>query len=218
MSQLSPDPQRLYWDRLANRYDRSVRLLGGATARMALRASAAVAGRARVLEVGAGTGLVTRALANSAQRVVATDYSQAMVAMLQRRVEREDLGNVECVQMDLYAIPDELGSFDVVVAANLLHLVPDLPGALLALRRPLKPNGLLIAPTYCHAETRPARALSRLLAWAGLPSQRRFTTASLVQAIEAAGYSVQRSETLPGLLPIGYVEAQWCGPASSALG
>jgi len=129
-----------------------------------------------------------------------------MVSALEQRVRDVGLTNVRCEQADLYALRFEGGAFDAVVAANVLHLVPDLRGALTALRRVLKPGGKLIVPTFCHDETAVSWVVSRALAVTGFPGHRRFTAKSLRQAVEAAGVRVTRTETLPGLIPIGFVE------------
>jgi phosphatidylethanolamine/phosphatidyl-N-methylethanolamine N-methyltransferase len=84
--------------------------------------------------------------------------------------------------------------------------VPDLPGALSALRRVLKPGGRIVVPTFCHDETAFSWVASRALALTGFPGHRRFTAESLRQAVERAGVTVTRAETLPGLIPMGYVE------------
>jgi len=197
---------RSYWDKHARNYDQSMSLLGRPIPRMVELAGEATRGLQRVLEVAAGTGLVTPALAAGAREVVATDYSAAMVAALEQRVRDAGVTNVRCEQADLYALRFDDGTFDAVVAANVLHLVPDLPGALAALRRVLKPGGRVIVPTFCHDETALSWVVSRALAVTGFPGQRRFTTKSLRQAVEAAGVRVTRVETLPGLIPVGYVE------------
>jgi SAM-dependent methyltransferase len=106
----------------------------------------------------------------------------------------------------VYALRFEPGSFDAVVAANVLHLVPDLEGALAALVRMLEPGGRLVVPTYCHDQTIASRALSRLLAVTGFPGHRRFTLQRLRAAALASGVDVTRVELVPGLIPIGYVE------------
>ena len=200
------DGDRSYWDKHAKNYDRSMSLLGRPIPRMVELAGEAMRGLDRVLEVAAGTGLVTLALAAGAREVVATDYSAAMIAALERRVRDTGVTNVRCEQGDLYALRFDHGTFDAVVAANVLHLVPDLPGALAALRRVLRPGGRVIVPTYCHDETPLSWVASRALAVTGFPGQRRFTAKSLRQAIESAGVRVTRVETLPGLIPVGYVE------------
>jgi len=200
------DEGRKYWDTHAKNYDRSMALLGGPIPHMVELAGEGVRGAARVLEVAAGTGLVTPALAAGAKEVVATDYSAAMVATLQRRVGDAGLTNVRFEQADLYALRFEPHTFDAVVAANVLHLVPDLRGALAALQRVTRPGGRIIVPTYCHDETALSWLVSRVLAVTGFPGHRRFTVRSLREAVEAAGVRVTRSETLPGLIPISYIE------------
>jgi len=199
---------RDYWERHARNYDASLRwVLGRPLPRMLELASEAVHGKGRVLEVAAGTGIVTSAIARTSGSVVATDYAAAMVEALEQRVQDAGLKNVTCEQADIYALPYSASEFDVVVAANVLHLVPDLSAAIRALRNVTKPGGSLVTPTFCHDETKASWLLSRLLAVSGFPGYRRFTMQSLRNALEANGLQITRTELLPGLIPIGYVEA-----------
>lgn len=202
------DEGRKYWDKHAKNYDRSMALLGRPIPRMVELAGEAVRDASRVLEVAAGTGLVTRALASRAKEVVATDYSAAMVAALEQRVRDAALDNVRCQQADIYALPFEPESFDVVVAANVLHLVPELPAALVALRRVLRAGGRLIVPTFCHDETVLSCVVSRVLAMTGFPGHRRFTAKGLTEVVQTANIRVSRTELIPGLIPIAYVEGE----------
>ncbi len=197
---------RTYWDKHAKNYDRSMALLGRPIPRMAELAGEAIRGLDRVLEVAAGTGLVTGALAAGAREVVATDYSAPMVEALKQRVRSTGLSNVRCEQADLYSLRFKEGTFDAVVAANVLHLLRDLPGAFVALRRVLKSGGKVIVPTFCHDETALSWVVSRALAVTGFPGQRRFTAQSLRHTVEAAGVRVTRTETLQGVIPIGVLE------------
>jgi len=169
-------------------------------------ASESVRGKQRVLEVAAGTGIVTAAIARESDSVIATDYAEAMVELLAQRVRAEGLDNVKCEQADLYSLPYQSGEFDAIVAANVLHLVPDLPTAIQALRHVIKPGGVLVVPTFCHDETKLSWLVSRLIAVSGFPGHRRFTIRSLRSALQENGLRIARAELLPGLIPIGYVE------------
>lgn len=205
----SDDRARGYWDRLAADYDRSMRLLGGPLPRTCELVAREVGPSDRVLEVAAGTGLFTSALQTVAREVVATDYSAAMVEQLEARGRREAWPNVVTLQRDLYALGFESGAFDVVVAANVLHLVPDLPGAIDALLHVLRPSGKLLVPTFLHAQNRVARLSSRLVGLTGFPSPRRFDERSLRAAVERQGARVEHLEVVHGVVfPIGFVCAR----------
>lgn len=195
-----------YWTKVAPIYDASLRLLAGPFPRMLELVREHVRHRAHVLEVASGTGLVTEAIAPLVGALVATDFSPAMVERTRQRAA--GLANVTCQQADIYALSFAEGSFDAVVAANVLHLVPDLEGALAALSAVLSPGGLLIAPTYCHAETRVSLALSRLASLQGFPSRRRFKTGMLASSMIGAGLRVVSLERIGGLVPVGFVAAK----------
>lgn len=196
-----------YWERIARNYDRSMLLLGRPMPRMLELTAKAVAGSNAVLEVAAGTGLVTTAIAPHVQRLTATDYAEAMVGELRKRVTGAGLTNVQCERADLYALSYPPGTFDALVAANVLHLVPDLSRALAAMRAVLRPGGKLIVPTFCHDETIASWLTSRVIGLTGFPGHRRFTTQSLLGALRNAGLEVEQSETVPGLIPIAFVAA-----------
>jgi phosphatidylethanolamine/phosphatidyl-N-methylethanolamine N-methyltransferase len=200
------DGSQDYWNRHATNYERSMAVLGGPIPRMVWLAADAARGVERVLEVAAGTGLVTVAVARSAREVLATDYAPEMVAVLRRRVREASLTNVRCERADIYALAFEHGSFDAIVAANVLHLLPDLPRALEVFRAQLKPGGRLIVPTFCHDETALSWLVSRILALTAFPSERRFSFATLLAALESGGLEVKRKELISGPIPVGYVD------------
>ena len=77
--------------------------------------------RPRVLELGAGTGRVTRMVAPLAREVVAVDLSRWMLD--RAREVLEGMGGVHLIQADMRRLPVR-GHFDLVIAANdpLVHL------------------------------------------------------------------------------------------------
>ncbi len=201
------DEGKAFWERTAGRYDLSMMLFGGPLEAMLPLVVDEVDGLDRVLELAAGTGLVSAAIAPVVGELVATDYAAAMVEKLDERVRALELDNVRTRALDVYALDGD-AQFDAIVAANVLHLLPDLDGALDAMLRALKPGGRLVVPTYCHDQTALARVTSRAMSLVGFPGQRRFTLGGLAGTLTDRGLSLRRNELLAGLLPIGFVSVE----------
>ena len=203
------DRDRHFWEQKAPQYDRVAKgVFGRPLPRVLELTASGVSGAETVLEVAAGTGLMTAAIAPRVRHVVATDYADNMLALLRERMKSAGISNVEATHRDIYALGYPPASFDVVVAGNVLHLVPDLERALGALCHVLRPGGKLITPTFVHDETALAWVASRVLAYAlGQPMHRRFTAASLRHALEQQGLRITRAETIPGVIPVAYVES-----------
>lgn len=203
------DRDQDFWQRKAPQYDRVAKGLFGRPLTRVLELTAnGVASGDNVLEVAAGTGLITAVIAPRVRRVVATDYADNMLAILRERMKTAGISNVDSARRNIYDLGYPAASFDIVVAGNVLHLVSDLERALDALHHVLRPGGKLIAPTFVHDETRLSWVVSRLLVTLlGQPMSRRFTATSLRQALDQRGFRVTRAETIPGLIPVAYVES-----------
>ena len=113
-----------------------------------------------VLDAGCGGGLVARELAAAGATVVGLDRSLGSLGVARRAIGRRGPGNPEGVprpmgpmgafrptQGRLERLPFADGVFDVVVAADVLEHVPDLPAAVAELARVLAPGGRLMFDT-----------------------------------------------------------------------
>lgn len=109
----------------------------------------------RVLELGCATGLMTTLLADDGRTVVGVDRSQAYL----ERATARALPGVTLVRADLTDLPADLGAFDHVVAANVLHELPD-PQALM--RRVADRH--LASGGHVHVSLQNPRSLHRLVA------------------------------------------------------
>ena len=194
-----------FWRRHANRYDRVARLLNRRFDDMAGRVAQLVDGPTRVLEIAAGTGLVTQAVAGVVEHLVATDTSDSMLQILRARMADVGASNVEVRTADALALPFQDGEFDGVVAANVLHLLPDPGVALSEIRRVLRPGGVACVPTFCHADTVTAHIVSRLLRLGGFWVVTRFSGEGLCDVVHSAGFTVVHRERFPGVLPLWLV-------------
>jgi SAM-dependent methyltransferase len=109
-----------------------------------LKERVAALNASRILEIAAGTGVVTRALAtlpNDGLTIVATDLNQAM---LDRAATVETARPVTWRQADAMALPFRDGEFDAVVCQFGAMFFPDKAKAFSEARRVLGPGGHFI--------------------------------------------------------------------------
>jgi ubiquinone/menaquinone biosynthesis C-methylase UbiE len=107
---------------------------------------------ARVLEIAAGTGVVTRALAAvlpESVSIVATDLNQAMLSHATALGTKRP---VEWRQADAMELPFEDGTFDIVVCQFGVMFFPDKAKAFSEARRVLRPRGAFIFNVWDRIE------------------------------------------------------------------
>lgn len=150
---------RLY-DDVADAYDRvSLPLLFAAPGRVLAGRVAPLPG-SRILDVGAGTGAVARALraaAGHSALVVLADASPAMLRAAQRA------GFDACVNAMLPLLPFPTDSFDVVTAAFVLTHLDDAGAAAREMVRVLRPGGRIGLSAWYPADDDAAREWSRIV-------------------------------------------------------
>ncbi len=100
----------------------------------------------RVLDIGAGTGLLTLPAAERARHVWAVDISPAMCRHLESTVATTSIANVEVAIADATRLPFATGSVDVVLSNYCLHHLQDADKhrALEEAWRVLRPNGRIV--------------------------------------------------------------------------
>ena len=100
----------------------------------------------RVVDLGAGTGLVTLALAPCVEEVVAVDISERMLERLEAQAAADGVHNLRALEADLRHLPVDDESATLVVSNYAFHHLDD-AGKELALseaRRILRPGGRLV--------------------------------------------------------------------------
>jgi glycosyltransferase involved in cell wall biosynthesis len=138
----------------------------------------------RILEVGAGTGLLTRFLAQR-ERVLATELDPEYVELLRRTFA--DNPNVEIRPLDLAQLGEDgipRRAFDTVVCSNVLEHIEDDGKALAAMRDVLEPGGrvVLIVPALQNLYGSIDRAIHHY---------RRYSRDELTRKLERAGLTVE---------------------------
>jgi SAM-dependent methyltransferase len=107
-----------------------------------------VHGPGSVLELAAGTGVLTRELLAVAGAVTATDLNAAMVDLGRRGVPGADWQ-----QADAAHLPFGDARFDVVACQFGVMFFPDKPAAFAEVRRVLAPEGRLVLNTWAALDT-----------------------------------------------------------------
>ena len=110
----------------------------------AVRAAVPLGPATRVLEYGAGTGLVSQALTGDVGAVTLADPSEGMRAMMAEKVATGALPSAsEVWALDLAVDPVPAERFDLVVTVMTLHHIPDVSPVLRGFARLLSEGGHL---------------------------------------------------------------------------
>ena len=195
--------RRNFWDRTAKIYDRFMRRDAAAYDRMYALLRPVVRDKT-VLELAAGTGLIAKHIANAAEYIEVTDASERMI----RQAERENHAeNLHFSVQDMFCLPYADAAFDVVIVSNALHIVPQPEKSLREIKRVLKDDGVLIAPTFTHAENSfPGKIKAFFMNLAGFPLHSKWTSEEYLKFLQQNDWTVRKSVVLKASFPLAYTE------------
>ena len=195
--------KRTFWDRTAKIYDHFMKKDHKAYKQMYSLIYPVVRHK-QVLELATGTGLIAKHIVRSADHIEATDASQEMIEQAKQGVKSTKL--YFSVQ-DMFHLPYADQSFDVVIVSNALHIVPKPERALAEIRRVLKDDGVLIAPTFAHAgNSFFGKVKALFMKLAGFPLRSKWTSAEYLAFLWENGWVVQKSTVLKASFPLAYAE------------
>ena len=192
-----------FWDKSANRYDRFMRKDRAAYEEMYELIRPIVKGKT-VLELATGTGLIAKHIVTAAAHIEATDASGEMIAEAKRDSRSAKL---YFSMQDMFCLPYAGKSFDVVIVSNALHIVPQPEKALAEIHRVLKDDGVLIAPTFTHAENSfSGKVRAFFMKLAGFPLHSKWTSEEYLAFLRQNGWTVRKSAVLKASFPLAYTE------------
>lgn len=193
------------WDRFAPFYTLSRRADKKAYEEMYSLMRPKVKGRL-VLELATGTGLISKSISASARKIIATDYSEKMIAHARRGRTPK---NVSFRVMDATDIKYPDNTFEVVIISNALHIMPQPEKALSEAKRVLRPGGILIAPTYTHGKmTSSRKLLSKLLQAFGLRVESKWSPEEYMDFLIKNGWEICFEKTAEASFPLTYLECK----------
>ena len=194
-----------FWDKNAGRYDRFMRKDRASYDEMYELIRPVVKAKT-VLELATGTGLIAKHIVNATAHIEATDASAEMIAEAKRDTRSAKL---HFSVQDMFRLPYANQSFNVVIVSNALHIVPQPEKALAEIRRVLKDEGVLIAPTFTHAgNSFSGKVRAFFMKLAGFPLHRKWTSEEYLRFLRQNGWTVRKSVVLKASFPLTYAECE----------
>ena len=192
-----------FWDKNAGRYDRFMRNDRAAYDEMYELIRPVVKAKT-VLELATGTGLIAKNIVNAAAHIEATDASAEMILEAKRDNHSAKL---HFSVQNMFRLPYAEESFDVVIVSNALHIVPEPEKALSEIRRVLKDDGVLVAPTFTHADNAFfGKVKAFFMKLAGFPLHSKWTSNEYLAFLRENGWTVRESTVLKASFPLTYAE------------
>ena len=190
-----------FWDKIAPKYAKDpISDMEGYVATLD-RIKAILQPHHRVLEMGCGTGSTALELAGGVDRYIGTDVSSRMIEIAQSKLDGDAPDNLRFATHAADDIPS--APHDVILALNLLHLVPSVEEVLERTFDVLPSGGMLIAKTPLLSDgkwfLRPAVSLMRAIGKA--PSVVFLSSERLQAMLREAGFEVVDTLHQPGIAP-----------------
>lgn len=191
----------MFWDRVAGVYDIFVNVVN-VKAHKELRNVIAtqINHDDVVLECACGTGFLSSVIAPRCKSLVATDFSANMIKKAKKNCR--EFSNITFKQGNILSIEDNDETFDVVMAANVIHLLDEPIKAVKELDRVCKVGGKIIIPTYMNkAGDGKTTGLSKIIDIAGADFKREFTFNTYKDFFKELGYTNVEYTMIDGRVP-----------------
>ncbi len=191
----------MFWDTVAGVYDIFVNVINRKThQRLKKIVSDLIGPDDVVLECACGTGLLSAVIAPRCRRLTATDFSEKMLKQAKKNCSA--FPNASFARADITALSYPDGSFDQVVAGNVIHLLDNPLTALGELNRVCRDGGKLIIPTYMNKDGKgKTSGFAGAVGKAGADFKRQFTVESYRQFFLDAGYTDVQIQLADGRIP-----------------
>ncbi len=106
----------------------------------------------QLVDIGTGTGRVLELFAPQAERAVGLDASHEMLAIARQRMEEAGQRHAQVRHGDLYQLPFQAGTVDLVTIHQVLHFLDDPASALTEVARVLAPGGRVLIVDFAPHE------------------------------------------------------------------
>ena len=199
-----------FWDKMAKGYDQEERNSEPTRIKIIEKTRKYLEASNIVLDYGCGTGLFCNEIADNVKVIYAIDISSKMIAIAKNNGEKRKIKNIEYLHSTIYDENSKRGSFDVILAFYILHLLEDIDKTMQRINELLKPGGLLISVTPCMGEkNRLITILFSFVSKIGLiPKIRPFKFSELEELTSNGNFEITETELLRPRSPEYFIVAK----------
>ncbi len=185
-------PSATFWDKIAEKYSKQPVADEAAYQKKLEITRSYLQPDMDVLEMGCGTGSTAIAHAPYVKHIRATDISENMLAIAEKKAKAANITNISFEKATVEDVSAPDSSLDVVMAHSLLHLLEDKEAAISRVFRMLKPGGVFVTNTVCLGDRMwymaPLLPVMRLFGFA--PLVKVFTVKHMVSALKEGGFDI----------------------------
>ena len=204
MEKQERDSNKKFWNRFASKYDFIIKKDEQAYEEMIKLIRRDVNSKMEMLELATGTGLIALRIADKVKYLEATDFSEEMI---KEAKQKERPNNLNFSVEDACNLPYGSKTFDCVLISNALHIMPKPEEALSNIKRVLKDDGILIAPTFTHKSSIKSKVLWKLMSIVGFKAYSKWTNDEYIKFIKSNGFKIKKSKKIKATFELAYVVA-----------
>lgn len=196
-----------FWDRIAKNYEKETK---DYHIEIVEKLGRYLSSSDQVLDDGCATGLYAHEIAGRVKEVHGVDISSIMIDAAKSIASERGIENSHFAQGTIFNEQYSPGSFNLVVAFNLLHLLEEPQEHIQRLHELLAPGGYFISDTVCMGEK--AFLLNGLLSLGSkigvVPKITRFKISELEGLITSANFEIVEAEQIEDNPPKYYFVAK----------
>jgi 2-polyprenyl-3-methyl-5-hydroxy-6-metoxy-1,4-benzoquinol methylase len=198
-----------FWDKSASKFDKEEKKDEQTTIKIIDRTRKYLKISDTVLDFGCGTGLISNEIADNVKIIYAVDTSSKMIEIAKNKADNRKIQNINYTYTTIFDEKYKSGSFDVILAFYILHLLEDNQKTIQRINDLLKPGGLIISVTPCITEKIFLNISLSLLSKIGLiPDIKSFKANELEDSIANGNFEIIENECLHQGIPQYFIAAK----------
>lgn len=145
-----------------------------------------------LMDFGCATGSITIDISDSVRKVIGIDISSDMIKIAKEKAIDHKVKNVYFLKSTIFDDRHKEGSFDVIMAFNIFHLLDDTDDVIHRINDLLKPGGVFISSTACLGERgRFVGGMMSIVSKIGfLPNVKKFKVSELKDRMEKGRFEI----------------------------